>query len=71
MFRPINQGYIQHSEGSGDSYHKPEHSTDSNNSRTENGRLANLRGYIIYYLESVNFQYCCIIQMSGLLTLTN
>ena len=46
MFRPINQGYIQHSEGSGDSYHKPEHSTDSNNSRTENGRLANLRGYI-------------------------
>ena len=39
MFRPINQGYIQHSEGSGDSYHRPEPSTDSNNSRPENGRF--------------------------------
>ncbi|XP_053372877.1 roundabout homolog 1-like [Mercenaria mercenaria] len=30
MFRPINQGYIQHSEGSADSCQKPALSTDSN-----------------------------------------
>lgn len=30
MFRPINQGYIQHSEGSADSCVKPPPSSDSN-----------------------------------------
>ena len=43
MFRPINQGYIQHSEGSGDSYHKPEPSTDSNNSRPDTGMYQSSR----------------------------
>ncbi|XP_060573508.1 roundabout homolog 1-like isoform X3 [Ruditapes philippinarum] len=36
MFRPINQGYIQHSEGSADSCQKPALSTDSNPDHSHN-----------------------------------
>lgn len=38
MFRPINQGYIQHSEGSGDSCQKQSGGSDSNQDHSHNSQ---------------------------------